>query len=497
MTDATDKEETNHITTTWNRRFWIVASALLLLHILLSMFLDLTPDEAYYWELSRRLDWSYFDHPPMVSWLIAMFKAVFGHTVFAIRLPSIISIFISSRILFLVGKEFLKNEKAGFWASVILNLTPAGVALGFITTPDTPLALAWTIGMYTFLKAFNSKSYKWWILSGLALGFGALSKYNMIFFVPGVAITILALPKYRKLVFTGRYWVMVLLAAIGTIPVLYWNAHHGWISFKFQFQHGLHHNHHSLFHNIGNFLGGQLGSIGLFLYPVFWISVIKIAIQSWREKDEIRFFLAWLALPMMSFFVYTGLTSKVEANWPQIAYISAMLISAEWLINTNYPKRLIWVLSPSILLAMVAIIQSFSLVLPIPTNKDISCRMHGWKEMGKILKKVDKETNHKACFVGQGAPLAALVGFYGEIPANRVAEIHKSGNFRFWWNKRKLATGTTIVYVDTDNYSEAKAYTPLFTTSSLKTYKIIKLKKQIRKINVTIMRKSLGSFEFK
>jgi len=481
----------------WNKRFWITVSAFLLLRILLAVFLDLTPDEAYYWELSRGLDWSYFDHPPMVAWLIALSCKLLGNTVIAIRLPSLVGIFISSRVIFLVGSEFLNSKKIGFWSAVILNMTPAGIALGFVTTPDTPLALAWTICIYTFLKAINSESLKWWVFTGLILGFGALSKYNMIFFVPGIAITILSFPRYRNLVFTKRYWAMVILAAIGTIPVLYWNSINDWISFKFQFAHGLHHNKHSVLRNTGEFLGGQLGTIGLFLYPAFWIAVVSAARKSWRENDEIRFFLAWVAIPMMTFFVYTGLRSKVEANWPQIAYISAMVLVSEWLINCKKPKRLTWVLAPSILLAMLAVIQSFTLILPIPTKSDISCRMHGWKEMGKILVKTDTETNYKACFVGQGAPLAALLGFYGKLPPERVAEIHKGGNFRFWLKDVKLATGSSIVYVDTDRYSEANAYVNKFSSSASQTYSIKKFNKQIRKLNVTIMKNSLGSFEFK
>lgn len=489
----------------WNRWYWFAILVMSLIHLTMAVYLDLTPDEAYYWELSRHLDWSYYDHPPMVAWIIAIFRTLLGDTVIAIRLPSIISIFISSRIIYLIGKVFLKSEKIGFWAVIILNFTPAGVALGFITTPDTLLALAWTIGIYSFLKAIKSETPKWWIITGVTLGFGALSKYNMIFFVPGIAITILAFPKHRKLIFTSRYWMMVVLAAIGTIPVIYWNNQHDWISFKFQFNHGLKHNNHSVVHNIGEFLGGQLGTIGPILYPAFWLSVIRNVFKSWNQKDEVRFFLAWLALPMMMFFVCTGTSSKVEANWPQIAYISLMLLLAEWITKNNYPKRLILILSPSFLLATVAIIHSFTLILPLPSKSDVSCRMHGWKEMGKIIRNIDAKTSKKALFIGQGGPLTSLVAFYGKIPSKRITEIIKSGNFRFWTKNRKLATHSSIVYIDVDNISNSYGYINTFTTISpndfqnvaSKTFEISKFNKKIRKINITTMKKSYKSFKIK
>ncbi|HMM61375.1 MAG TPA: glycosyl transferase, partial [Candidatus Rifleibacterium sp.] len=63
---------------------------LIVFRLFLSLYLDLTPDESYYWELSRRLDWSYFDHPPLVAWLIALFRMLPGESQIEVRLISIL-----------------------------------------------------------------------------------------------------------------------------------------------------------------------------------------------------------------------------------------------------------------------------------------------------------------------------------------------------------------------------------------------------------------------
>ena len=479
----------------WERRFWLLSGLLVFLRLFLSVYLDLTPDEGYYWELSRRLDYSYFDHPPMVAYVIAFFRMLFGETNLAIRLPSVLGLFVVSWTLFAIAKEHFKSTEVGFWSAFLLNFTPAGMALGFITTPDTPLAVAWGIGAWAFLKAINDEKVKWWLIVGLALGFGALAKYNMIFFVPGVAIAILAFPKYRGLVATKRYWVMVILAALGTIPILYWNHCHDWISFKFQFDHGFKPSSRGLLKNVGEFLGGQLGTIGLTLFPVLWWQTFLSIKRSWQEKDEKRLFLAWVAFPMMAFFVYTGLKSKVEANWPQIAYITAMIFVAEYIRGNS--RRIKWVAGPSAFLAILVILQSLSFVLPLPPKADISRRLHGWTQMGQILQKVDIETERKACFVGQGAPLAALLGFYGKLPPERVAEIHKGGNFRFWWKDRSLPKGSDIVYVDTNNNSEAKNFARFFESSASSTHELKYLGKTVKTINITIMKNSKAEFQFK
>ncbi len=472
-------------------------SVLVLLRLFMSMYLDLTPDEAYYWELSRRLDWSYYDHPPMVAYVIALFRLFLGETHLAIRLPSVMGSLACSWLLFQTAREFLGSARTGFFAVILFNLTPAGMALAFITTPDTPLAFFWCLGMYAFLKALNDEKDFWWVVTGLCLGLGALSKYNMIFFVPGVAITILAFKKYRHLVTTRRYWLMVGLAALGTIPVLYWNHLNDWISLKFQFHHGLKPSNRSLLKNVGDFLGGQLGTIGLTLFPAIWYATVKAASHAWRRLDENRFFLAWLALPTMTFFVYTGVKSKVEANWPQIAYLSAMLLVAEWLNTSPDTRRRNWVIVPSALLAALVVVQSLTLIIPVPPRSDISTRMHGWRKMGELIKRADADTGRKAVFVGQGPPLAALIGFYGDIPAARVAEVHAGGNFQIWWKNRELPAGSEVVYVDDDKYSEAMHFAANFAESASMTVPISFAGRHIRNINLTTMKNLQKNLKFK
>ena len=44
-----------------------------------------TPEEAYHWDFAVHLDWSYYDHPGMIAWSIALGRLFFGDTPFAIR----------------------------------------------------------------------------------------------------------------------------------------------------------------------------------------------------------------------------------------------------------------------------------------------------------------------------------------------------------------------------------------------------------------------------
>src|SRR2546423_14475763 len=57
----------------------IVGSALLrLVYLAWQCPLDLSPDEAHYWDWSRHLDWSYYSKGPGVAWLIRLSCELFG-----------------------------------------------------------------------------------------------------------------------------------------------------------------------------------------------------------------------------------------------------------------------------------------------------------------------------------------------------------------------------------------------------------------------------------
>ena len=60
-------------------------AVLIVLRGVLSAFLPLSFDEAYYWMWSKHLAWGYYDHPPMVAFMIRAGTMLFGDTSFGVR----------------------------------------------------------------------------------------------------------------------------------------------------------------------------------------------------------------------------------------------------------------------------------------------------------------------------------------------------------------------------------------------------------------------------
>src|SRR5438876_10906812 len=81
--------------------------ALVALRLVAAAFTPLTFDEAYYWMWSKHLAGGYYDHPPMVAFVVRAGTMIAGDTEFGVRLVSILlalpmsfAIYRSTEILF-------------------------------------------------------------------------------------------------------------------------------------------------------------------------------------------------------------------------------------------------------------------------------------------------------------------------------------------------------------------------------------------------------------
>ena len=64
---------------------------------------DLFGDEAQYWLWSKNLDFGYFSKPPLLSWTIALFCSIFGNSLLAIKMISVLLYCVSAFVIFLIS----------------------------------------------------------------------------------------------------------------------------------------------------------------------------------------------------------------------------------------------------------------------------------------------------------------------------------------------------------------------------------------------------------
>src|ERR1700688_3044263 len=194
---------------------------------------ELLPEEAYYWNYSRHLDFGYLDHPPMVAWLIRLGTAAFGQSQFGLRIGALGCGIVASLFTYRLTRN-LFGEASALGALLLAQTLPFFFLSGFLMTPDAPLTAAWAASLYYLERALLAGRRGAWWLAGLALGIGAISKYSIGLLVPVALAFMLWDARARRWWRCSEPYGAALLALAIFSPVILWNAQHDWASFAFQ-----------------------------------------------------------------------------------------------------------------------------------------------------------------------------------------------------------------------------------------------------------------------
>lgn len=319
----------------------------LIVKLVVAALFPLSFDEAYYWVWSHHLQLSYFDHPPMVAWLLWL-----GHGLenigSMIRWPGVILGHFSLLFWFLLLKPSIDEENIQKFCWAFL-LNPF---LGFgsiIITPDLPVLLFWTASINCFVKALTEKSAKWYVALGASLGLGFCAKYHIVLFVPAAIIYLVFDKKIKEIQWR---WIP-LTAMVGLffcLPVLIWNFQNDFSSFRFQLDHGLHGKGYELEWTLG-YIGSQLLLVSPFVLWALTKSSAPAALQS------IKYFAVF---PLM-FFLFTSTRGHVEANWPIMAYGAAIALMTFAKNSAQLFKKYAyyWMVIYTLLIGIIVIRPSF------------------------------------------------------------------------------------------------------------------------------------------
>jgi dolichol-phosphate mannosyltransferase len=194
---------------------------------------ELMPEETYYWNYSRHLDFGYLDHPPMVAWLIRAGTALFGQTEFGVRAGALCCGAVTSFFIYKLARN-LFGEASAVAALLLAQALPYFFLSGLLITPDAPLAAAWAASLYFLERALIGNQSRAWWFAGISLGLGMISKYSIAILVPVTLMFMVWDSASRRWWRSADPYVAALLGLVIFSPVLVWNAQHEWASFAFQ-----------------------------------------------------------------------------------------------------------------------------------------------------------------------------------------------------------------------------------------------------------------------
>ncbi len=348
-------------------------------HLWLNELLPLGVDEAHYALYGWYLDWSYFDHPPLIGWLEAPFVQGLDAD-WAVRLPAILMGLVSLWLLVRLSEAlFPDTPKVGAWVLFLALFSPLLHGLTLVPLPDTPLLLISLLLMgYLWSRRHDERLSHPWIV-GLLMGLAGLSKYTAVTLVLSVLLVVVVYGRWGWLKQPGL-WGAVGIALVLLSPVLWWNAQHDWVSFLYQLHHGTRHQDWS-FERFAISQGRQLGAYGPVLY-LAGVALMGWALLRWRSVPEgVRFALLF-ALPVMGLFAWSAGHEPILPHWTGLGWWLLLPALGWWLARHRWALWLHGLLGGLVWVGVLALLLGAAWPFKAPNPL---LEVAGWREASLML----------------------------------------------------------------------------------------------------------------
>jgi Dolichyl-phosphate-mannose-protein mannosyltransferase len=218
-------------------------------------------DELYYIACSDHLALGYVDQPPLSIGLLAVNRALFGDSLFALRLiPGL-----AGALVVLLSGLIARKLGAGKFGQVLAALA-ALISPGFLSqsryySMNILDILFWTVAVFLALVIVKDDRPRLWPLFGVVVGLGLQNKYSIGFLVVGLVAGLL-LTTARKHLLKGSFWIGAALAALIFLPHVLWEVRTGFPSVEFM-------RNASLYKNM------PISPLGFFLAQVMEVGLIQ------------------------------------------------------------------------------------------------------------------------------------------------------------------------------------------------------------------------------
>lgn len=350
---------------------------------------DFETDEPYYWLWSHGLAWSYFDHPPMIAYFIRLGTLFFGDTVLGIRSMAILSIAAASALVYILPLVLFDDRRLGVLALFWFSVMPHTAFFSIIMFPDTPAILFWTISCVALAMVWRSGRGGWWYLAGVATGLLLLSKYTGVFLICGAAAWLVLAVEMRPWLRRREPYIAGMIALAFFLPVVVWNANHGWVSFIKQFGRALDHSSVGGLDNMATFVGIQAAFVSPLIFG-FIIAGLAVAFARGLRRQEANWLLlALTSAPMLLYFLLHAFSAEVLPQWPSAAYAAGVVAAVATFAapkDSSEPRSLMrhcFNAAPWVGLVFTLILLAQMTIRPYPTAaaNDPLSRFVGWADL--------------------------------------------------------------------------------------------------------------------
>ena len=144
-----------------NKKIFFFVSIFFLIKVFLATYIPLINDEAYTLTISRYFSLSYFDHPPLMSWISNLFHFFKVQEAYYFRVPHIIFGTLTSFFLYRIG-ALIYSKQTGVLAAILYFISPFFFfSGGFFLVPDGILNFSVAGATYFATKIIFENENKW------------------------------------------------------------------------------------------------------------------------------------------------------------------------------------------------------------------------------------------------------------------------------------------------------------------------------------------------
>ena len=447
------------------------------LRLLFATATELNADEAYYWTYALKLQWNYFDHPPLVALLIRLTTAnLLLHTEVFVRLGAIIAAGICTWLMFRIG-TLINNIQTGWFAALLYTASIYGsISAGANILPDSPEMIFWLGSILLLIKILKEneddypKQNLLWPMFGLVSGLCMMSKVTGVFLWFGVLLFALFMRRdwFKK---RGIYFAAI-ISLIVIAPIIVWNIQNNFVSYKF------HSSRISMYKQGLDGVGFAKAIVQQISInnPIIFFLICSNLILAFRGKIPVKQLeikiLLFCSLPLIFIVFIISLFRETFAHWPAPAYMCLIPLPAINLARPaknkagNIPVIIKWALGYFVFigLSQIAVANYFPGTLSLQKQgpktgaDDITLDAYGWKQAGW---KFDSLYNHDVAkkIMPSGSPViitnwfpAAAIEFY--ITPNTGQQVLGMGDIQdlhqyYWTNndKQPLKAGDNAYYM--------------------------------------------------
>jgi len=405
--------------------FLYFLTAVFILNIIQAATTELLFDEAYYWYYAQDLAWGYFDHPPMVAFLISLGSTLFNGEL-GVRLFSCFMGVGTLIILWLLIDNPKKKEYIQHFFVLIISMTLVH-AYGFLILPDTPLLFFTALFFLIYKKFLKDPGFLNSLFLGLVIAALMYSKYHaflVIFFV---------LLSNLKLIRNKFAWLAVLISLLCFSPHFIWLYENDFISIKYH----LFERPNRPYEFFDFTLGYFLNLIAIFGLTFPW--VYRALIKS-KGKDLFQRALLFVSYGILLFFLLSSFQRRVQTQWIIVICIPMAILTYQYMLVNKGARK--WIVRLG--LANIAILLFLRIGLVYAPLFPVVYETHGNKAwVGKITSQI----GDMPMVIENSYRMASMFSFYSGNPSFSLNNLWYRQNQYSIDTSEEVVRGQKVLYV--------------------------------------------------